>query len=828
MSKFRHIIACSLFLLSFSGLVEAQETIIEGLVLDYYSKEPLPFATVIFKNSQQGTTTTEDGKFKLTTKDLKLERLTISYLGYDTRTVTFTPGIKQWATIELKSNEKVLSGVDVVATKRIKKDTAAHTLFRNVILHKSENAPKEYDNYAYESYTKTIFGLYDIGEKFPSRVVIRKIPFIFDNTDTLPSGTTVLPGLIKETYKHILYRKQPRKSKEYLIGDKFSGISNNSISDLVDFNYEDIDPYENMINVNGKPIISPFANNALLNYKYFLTDTQDIGGYYCYKLQFTGRSSKDNAFSGHAWIHDTTFAIRQVEITLLPQANINFISLFELKQTYSRIQDQYWFKDYESFQTNMNVFKNTTRQSFMGKKESWRRHILINHPALDTLVNGAPRVVVDGARDQADSFWKAVRMKPLTDEEANVYPTVEAVQETGVYKFLDWFLSSLQSRYFGAGPLEIGQFDQMYSYNALEGPRVKLGLRTSTNLSRKFQLGGFAAYGFDDDKWKYGGHFRLHLDRKNELWQMLGSNYKFDYSFVDQRDRNDVHDNILNVLLRSDPIDNIFLTRETSIFYEKEWIPGLTTRLDFLQETYFSVPDKFDFDISENGMTTSGFTTSELAVQLVWGKDLKYYESSSDFSRTPITTIKPRLTFNYRVGIDNFLGSDIGYHKLDLNITQRLLSPIGYTKYSLYGGKYFGKVPYPLLELHRGNESVYFEQLSFNVMNDFEFVSDSYVSFWLEHHFDGFIMNKIPGIKFLQLRTIFYYKFLFGWLSDENEEVVPLLENMSPLDGHYSEIGVGLENILKLFRVDAIWRLTQKGKPEVQKWGIRFLISPKF
>jgi hypothetical protein len=638
---------------------------------------------------------------------------------------------------------------------------------------------------------------------------------------------TVLPGIIKETYRHVLYRHTPRKTKEYLFADQFSGVDNNSLSDLVDFNYEDVDPYGNTINVNGKPIMSPFANNALLNYKYFLTDTQDISGYYCFKLQFTGRSSRDNAFSGYAWIHDTTFAIKEIELSLLPQANINFINLFELRQSYVHIEDRYWFKDYESFQTNMNVFKKADRQSFMAKKESWRRRIVINHPAIDTLVNGDPRVVVDGARNQPESFWKAVRMEPLSDREANVYPTVDSVQQTRIYKFLDWFLGSLQSRYFGAGPLEIGQYDQIYSYNALEGPRVKLGLRTSADLTEHVQFGGFAAYGFDDKSWKYGGDARIMLPRKNELWHQLGGGYRYDYSFVGFRERNDVHDNILNVILRSDPIENIFLTEKISTWYEKDWIPGLTTRLDFLRETYFSVPGKFDFNL-EGGGDADRFTTTELAVRLVWGKNLKYYESKSDFARTPITTVMPRMTFGYRTAIRGFLGSDISYHKIDGAFTQRLLSPIGYTRYTLGGGIYFGDAPYPVLQLHRGNESVYFEKLAYNVMNDFEFVSDAWVTLWLEHHFDGFILNKVPGIKYLQLRTVFYYKFLYGWLSESNEELMPLLEDMSGLNGHYSEIGVGLENILKLFRVDAIWRLTQKGKPEVQKWGIRFLISPKF
>ncbi len=65
-------------------------------------------------------------------------------------------------------------------------------------------------------------------------------------------------------------------------------------------------------------------------------------------------------------------------------------------------------------------------------------------------------------------------------------------------------------------------------------------------------------------------------------------------------------------------------------------------------------------------------------------------------------------------------------------------------------------------------------------------------------------------------------------MKKQNEEAIPLLEGLSGLNGTYMEIGFGFENILKLLRIDAIWRLTQKEQPDVKKWGIRFVISPKF
>jgi hypothetical protein len=807
----------------------AQQTIISGLVLDIHTKEPLPFADVIFKNTQIGVSTDEMGRFELITSDLSLERITVSYTGYDSRNVQITPGITQRATIELKPENFVLLNIDIVAEKKIKKDTAAITLFRNVIKHKPDNAPKTYDNYAYQNYSKTIFGLYDVSEKFKTRIIVRKLPFVFDNVDTIPeTKTTILPGLMKETFKYLIYRNDPKREKEVLLGDKFSGVTNTSISDLVEFNYEDVDVYGSTINVNGKPIMSPFADNATLNYKYFLTDTQNIDGYLCYQLQFTGRSTKDNAFSGSAWIHDTTFAIKEIELTLLPQSNINFISYFQLLQKFIKIDDKYWFKNYESYQTNLNVFKSDDKQSFMVTKDSWRTNIVINNPALDSLVEGDSKVIFKGAREQNEEFWQQVRYQPLTYQESKVDSTAEEVLDSKIIKRMSWILDLLRTRYLGAGPIDIGQVDQMYSYNALEGSRIKFGFRTANELTDKILVGGHFAYGLKDDAYKYGAYTRIPLRQKNELWHMLGGGYRYDYSFIEYRDSDDVHDNILNTILQKTPIDNIFLTKLGNIFYERDWIQGLTTKLEFARREFISIPGRYDFDVDNTGIDGAGFTATELEFNLAYAKKARFYKSSSDFTRSSPITNNPKLNFNYKVGINNFLGSNVGYHRLEATLSHKLLSPIGITKYAISAGKIFGALPYPLLELHRGNESIYFESRAYNVMNNFEFVSDAYASFWFEHHFEGLVLNKIPGIKYLQLRSILYYKMLVGKLDKKNESVIPLLDELKPLNGYYMELGFGVENILKLLRVDFIWRLTQREQPDVQKWGVRFLISPKF
>ena len=142
-------------------------------------------------------------------------------------------------------------------------------------------------------------------------------------------------------------------------------------------------------------------------------------------------------------------------------------------------------------------------------------------------------------------------------------------------------------------------------------------------------------------------------------------------------------------------------------------------------------------------------------------------------------------------------------------------------------GKIWGTLPYPLLRLHEGNETYAFDDYSFNMMNYYEFASDKYASFYAEHHFQGFFLNKIPLFRKLKWREVIYVKGLIGSLSDDNKPSITSNNFKFPtsltvdFDKPYYEGGVGIENIFKIFRVDAVWRFSYLDHSEIQKWGIR-------
>jgi len=89
--------------------------IIKGKVLDESTNSPLPGASVLLKGSLEGTTTDDWGNFTIDT-DYDSGRLVVSFIGYQTREVTFTSHT-EFLVITLTPDVIDLSTVSVSAMK---------------------------------------------------------------------------------------------------------------------------------------------------------------------------------------------------------------------------------------------------------------------------------------------------------------------------------------------------------------------------------------------------------------------------------------------------------------------------------------------------------------------------------------------------------------------------------------------------------------------------------------------------------------------------------------------------------------------------------------
>ena len=109
-----------------------------------------------------------------------------------------------------------------------------------------------------------------------------------------------------------------------------------------------------------------------------------------------------------------------------------------------------------------------------------------------------------------------------------------------------------------------------------------------------------------------------------------------------------------------------------------------------------------------------------------------------------------------------------------------------------------------------------------------EFVSDKYISVFAEQHFEGFFLNRIPLFRRLKWREIASAKVLIGDVSMKNENILKFPDLLTGLNKPYAEASLGVENVFKIFRIDAMWRLSYLDNANIPKFGIRAKMQVEF
>ncbi len=222
---------------------------------------------------------------------------------------------------------------------------------------------------------------------------------------------------------------------------------------------------------------------------------------------------------------------------------------------------------------------------------------------------------------------------------------------------------------------------------------------------------------------------------------------------------------------------------------------------------------------------------SELNLNLRYAPNESFYQGK--LYRDPFPGRYPVIQLNIAGGTRS-INNDFDYLRLQLNVSRRYYASIfGYTDISFEAGKIIGKVPYPLLFIHRANQTYSYQKNSYNLMNFLEFVSDQYVSLNIDYSFNGFFLNKVPLLKKLKLRELVTCKVLYGGLTKTNNPdyqtdlfKLPTDQNGVPLTytlekKPYIEASIGVSNILRIFRVDLIKRFTYLNHPNVSDIGVR-------
>jgi hypothetical protein len=205
-------------------------------------------------------------------------------------------------------------------------------------------------------------------------------------------------------------------------------------------------------------------------------------------------------------------------------------------------------------------------------------------------------------------------------------------------------------------------------------------------------------------------------------------------------------------------------------------------------------------------------TSTEGRVNLRFAYKEKFV--TGGFNRMSIGTDYPIVEAEYTMGRKEILNSDFNYHKLKLSVNDNVkIKPKGSFNYSIEGGKVFNTLPFVLLKVPKGNETYYYNKYAFNNMGEYRFAADEYTQLSLTHYFEGLLLDRIPLVRKLKWRTLVTGRAFWGRLSENNQQFNRHMSITQAYPMPYVEVGGGIENIFKLFRVDAVWRLTHLDKP---------------
>lgn len=818
----------------------AQSTTVKGLVTDSKTGAPLPFVNVFLPGTTTGTATDAAGRYELKFDNPK-DSIRFAFLGYKDVNVRIQRGREQVRNVSMESTAKNLNEV-VVRRKRERyrnKDNPAVELIRLVIDNKSKNRMEHYDYSSYNQYEKLEFALSNLSDKVRNSRLTRKYQFIFDNQDTSKmEGRSLLPIYLEEKLSDIYYRKSPEKKRTIVTADKkvsFENyIDNRGLSAYLNHIYQDVDIYDNNMMLFTNQFLSPIAGTAPTFYKYFISDTiTTSANEKLIELEFYPRNKTDLLLQGKLYITlDGNYAVQKADITANKEINLNWVRDFHLYLDFEKTPDGRYFMNKSTLMADFGIFKGSS--GIYGERTVSLKNMKINQPMPDEFFSG-PRVVENAETvAKPDSFWVQHRHDTLTTAETKVYSNIDSLQRMKSFRRTMDIITLLLAGYKGFGPVEIGPVNAFYSFNDVEGFRLRLGGRTTPKFNKSIYLEGYGAYGFKDEKWKYyfGGAYAFNKVSIYD-WPVkaIRANYQHDTKIPGQELQFVQEDNFLLSFKRGN---------------NDKWLYNDIFNLNFLHEfeNHFSYQVGFKHWRQSpagslnyyKGLTQTDsvrkLTTAEFSLELRWAPNEQFYQGKA--YRIPIPNKYPVFTLRAIAGVKDVLKSGYNYQNVTLNIYKMVyLSTLGYSEVVAEGGYVFGKAPYPLLTIHRANQTYAYQLNSYNMMNFMEFVSDHYVSLAIDHNFNGFIFNKIPLLKKLKLREVAAVKMLYGGLRSENDprKNPESIQFSKYTDGRpfsytlsekpYIEGSVGISNIFKIIRVDLVKRFTYLENPLVAEWGIR-------
>ena len=826
----------------------AVETEIFGIVRDSSTRETLPYVSIYFKNTTRGTITDIYGKYTIITEEPGV--LVFSMMGYKEYKVNIkADGIRRNIKVNLIPETYSLNEI-IVNPKRQRyknKNNPAVDLVKEMIEHKEMASPRNHDFCTYDQYQKITYAWNEFEER-KHTLLSKKFGFLYDHTDTSRYGKSILPVGLRECISTRYFLKEREKERTLIRAEKNVGIDEifpqEGVKRTINEMFKEVDIFRNDIELLTNHFVSPLANIAPSFYKYFILDTLVVNGDSCVNLAFTPRTTEAYGFTGNLYVSlDTSRFIHHAHFNIPKDINLNFVESMYFEQDFSRAPDgtRLINRDFVC----VEFFAPALPRVYGERLNTYQNYDFAPIQDMTIFEQPATEVEASGAGEVSTAAWDTLRHETLQPEEQRMDSLMAQLKSVKVFRAVHSILDVCVNNYIPTkkenSQFDYGPFFSTISTNRLEGFRVRLGGETTTAFDKHFFLNTYIAYGFKDKLPKGMGMLEYSFNDKKK--------YRFEYPIhsIQIFGKYDIgkvgesfvgYDNILASLFSRTDDRNAIYQKEAGVTYQNEFYSGFSYVFRFLHKTSYSTWLTAFNRYNEDGTYTSidDYTMNTFKLSFRYCPSEKFYESRRN--RFNLNKERPEFILSHSFGIKGFLGTDYTYNRTEASFQKRCwLSYFGYVDLFFKASKVWNDVPYTLLDVPDVSCSDTIKEQAFSLMDPVEFVCNQSLTWDIAYYLNGLILNRVPVLRKLQLREFVTFKGVYAKLSDESNPM-----RAQHLDGlfvfpstsysfdrlPYMEAGVGLDNVLKLFKFEYIWRLTYRDHVDVPRHGLRFALHVDF
>lgn len=760
----------SFILCSFSTIFG--QIILEGIVTDEQN-EPLPFVNILVNDSQQdGVNSDIDGRF-IIDKETVINSLTFSYLGYE-NLILKAPFKKP---LQVKMFGTAYHFEEVVVTAG---ENPAHRIIRKAVENRDKNDPERLGSYQCQTYNKISMTFVpkeaEMAAYYQKKDTTKKwVKKIYEKKKQLQAAFKKHDLMLIESVTDRFY-KAPFDHRENVLHNRVSGFQQLPITSVAtaaqpfSFHQENLLIFENTY-------LNPISKGSTNKYFFEIIDTLFQQQDTLFVITYQPKKGKNfSGLKGVLHIHSNQYAIQSV---IAEQADERLLK-FRIEQKYQLIDGKQWFPEQLHFEVFWEKVGNLQLKYLVAGK-TYISQVQINPILEEKLFKKAEHFVFEPAtKTTPDSIWNKYRTEPLSKRESTTYAVLDSIGTK--YKFDTWVkrAGALAEGRFPVGALDI-LIKNSIALNNYEDVRVGVGLVTSRDLFKRFEIGGYAGYGLADKTWKYGGNVawffdenrdtELRLIYKKDLKTPGGLDFGFSGNLASQRF-----------------FSNQLYTRTfKGIRFESYPFKYFRMGLGFSQQNYIPT-DNYTFDGVQQG-----FNFTELNVKMRYAFNEKFIRFLG--FRLKENSKFPILSLNYTKGFDNILGGKFDYSKVLTSVQHQFRTKhFGKTIYRIEGGWVNKPVPLFLLFNSPGfgkDFNILGGRNVFQTMELNEFTSDRFVNVFFRHEFGALLLK---GKKF-QPEIAVEHNMTFGNLKNSAiHQNVPF----KTLEKGYFEVGLVADNLVRI------------------------------